>query len=336
MRILSRIKSRLIRIAGPLGLYALARQLTLHEPRILMYHRFGELDSANRLSGETFRHQLRTLKKHFCLITLADLAEQIKSGSVEPGQVVITVDDGYRDFCDIAFPILQEEGVPATFFVTTGFIDGQIWLWPDLLEYALEHTNRDELDLIAYGAARTASLDNEAGRRDAWDVLVKYLLDRTIENRSQELQKICDSLTVTCPDSPTSGYQAVNWDEIRVISEAGIEIGAHTVNHPRLTCLSDSELQSEIAGSKSRIEEKLGKKIRTFCYPNGAPKDYDARVAAAVEDAGFDCAVAAHFDGQSGDLYQLRRLGIGASPFQFEKSIYGVEHLGRRPSGTAT
>ena len=76
-------------------------------------------------------------KKHFPLVTLANLAGQIKSGIVEPGQAVITVDDGYRDFYDIAFPVLREEGVPATFFVTTGFIDGQIWLWPDLLEYAL-------------------------------------------------------------------------------------------------------------------------------------------------------------------------------------------------------
>ena len=335
MRILSTIKSRLIRIAGPLGLYTLARQLTRHELRILMYHRFGEFDSANRLSGETFRQQLRTLKKYFRLITLAELAEQIKSESVETDQVVITVDDGYQDFYDIAFPVLQEEGVPATFFVTTGFIDGRIWLWPDLLEYALEHTNRDELNLIAYGAASTASLDNEAGRRDAWDVLVEYLLNRSIDNRSQELQKICDFLAVKCPDSPTSGYESVNWDEIRVISEAGIEIGAHTINHPRLTCLSDIELRSEISGSKIRIEEKLGKQVHTFCYPNGAPNDYDTRVATAVENAGFDCAVAAHFDGQNGDRYQLRRLGIGASSFQFKKSMHGVEHLGGRLGGTA-
>ena len=163
-----------------------------------------------------------------------------------------------------------------------------------------------------------------------------YLLDRTTENRSEELQKFCNILGVVCPERPPKDYQAMDWNCVKELDQAGIEIGAHTVNHPRLRCLSDKELQDEITGSKNRIEEKLGKRIHTFCYPNGTPDDYDTRVAAAVEDAGFDCAVAAHFDGQNGDRYQLRRLGIGASPIQFKKSIHGVEHLGHRLTEVAT
>ncbi len=54
--------------------------------------------------------------------------------------VVITVDDGYLDFYEIAFPALREAGLPATLFLTTRFVDGDIWLWPDQVRYILEHS----------------------------------------------------------------------------------------------------------------------------------------------------------------------------------------------------
>ena len=54
------------------------------------------------------------------------------------------------------------------------------------------------------------------------------------------------------------------------------------------------------------------------------------RVAEAVRSAGFRCAVVAHFDGGRGDLYRLRRLGVGNDMFQYRKSLAGVEHVGRR------
>lgn len=324
------LRTRLVRMAGPIGLYSLARGLTRSEPRILMYHRFGKKGTPPGVPASVFREQLRILKRHFRIVTLAELSDRLQSEALEPGLAVITVDDGYEDFYRLAFPILQREGVPATFFVTTGFVDRQQWLWPDVLEYAIGHTDVRFPDLPFDCMPQDIDLATHAGKVAAWHTLVDVLLDLDSSDRSKRLNEVTHSLAVSIPAEPDRDHSPVSWDDLREMAQAGIEIGAHTVTHPRLTRLSDDELQLEIVASKSRIEQELGQPVTSFCYPNGAVDDYDDRVADAVRNAGFQCAVVAHFDGTRGDPYRLRRLGVGNDMFQYQKAVTGVEHLSRR------
>ena len=111
---------------------------------------------------------------------------------------------------------------------------------------------------------------------------------------------------------------------------AGIEIGAHTLNHPRLPLLDDESLRQEVSLCRARIEQKIEQKVESFCYPNGVAGDYDQRVAACVRDAGFSSAVVAHYDGRPGHPFALRRHGAGSSWFEFQKVVYGVNQLFRR------
>jgi peptidoglycan/xylan/chitin deacetylase (PgdA/CDA1 family) len=72
--------------------------------------------------------------------------------------------------------------------------------------------------------------------------------------------------------------------EIRKLSE-DFEIGGHTSSHPQdLKLLNDVELKDEIEDNKLYLEQLIGKKITSFCYPRGR---FDARVKKAVEKAGF-------------------------------------------------
>jgi peptidoglycan/xylan/chitin deacetylase (PgdA/CDA1 family) len=323
---LSRLKSRLVRVAGPVGLYRLARGLTRAEPRILMYHRFGR----SGVPAQVFRKQLEHLDAQCRIVTLADLVRRIDSGALEPDLAVITVDDGYEDFHRVAFPILRSAGVPATFFVTTDFIDRKLWLWPDVVAYAIEHSRVSRPDLAWAGVTGALELGTCGGRSAAWQTLVEVLLDLDSRERTDRLARIADALGVKIPPVPDPDHAPVGWDGLREMSEAGIEIGAHTLTHPRLTRLADEELAAEISGSKQRIEAEIRRPVTSFCYPNGAPADYDDRVADAVRRAGFDCAVVAHFDGRRGDRFRLRRLGVGDNMFQYRKSLAGIEHIGRR------
>ncbi len=81
-----------------------------------------------------------------------------------------------------------------------------------------------------------------------------------------------------------SGRQMLNWEQIRELHALGYEIGAHTLTHPDLRTVSDSQLIQEIIDPKMIIEDKLGDRVRTFAYPFGY---YDAR--------SFDL-VAEHYD----------------------------------------
>jgi peptidoglycan/xylan/chitin deacetylase (PgdA/CDA1 family) len=79
----------------------------------------------------------------------------------------------------------------------------------------------------------------------------------------------------------------MNDEQVRAWHAAGMEVGAHSRTHPRLTGCSDAELQDEISGSKADLEALIGQPVTQFCYPYG---DLDERVAAATRQAGYDAA----------------------------------------------
>ena len=100
--------------------------------------------------------------------------------------------------------------------------------------------------------------------------------------------------------------------QVRRLHEAGMEIGAHTINHPILASLDEPQARAEIVGCKRQLEEVTGAPVTLFAYPNGKPdKDYGPRDVALVREAGYLAAVStingiAH---RASDLFQLPRYG---------------------------
>ncbi len=80
----------------------------------------------------------------------------------------------------------------------------------------------------------------------------------------------------------------LSWEQLSEMKDNNVSFGSHTRTHPFLSRLSDDRIREEVAGSKDAIEKQLGRTADTFCYPYG---DYDSRVAEAVSDAGYRCAV---------------------------------------------
>lgn len=81
--------------------------------------------------------------------------------------------------------------------------------------------------------------------------------------------------------------QGLTWAEVRQLADAGWEIGSHTRTHPHLTQLADDALAQELRGSRDACESALGRSCRALAYPYG---DFDARVAAAAAEAGYEAA----------------------------------------------
>jgi peptidoglycan/xylan/chitin deacetylase (PgdA/CDA1 family) len=72
------------------------------------------------------------------------------------------------------------------------------------------------------------------------------------------------------------------------LHKKGIDFGAHSVSHKRLTHLKPSEQDQEIYESKKDLENIFGQEIKHFCYPYG---DYNLQVMERVRKAGFHSAV---------------------------------------------
>lgn len=89
---------------------------------VLCYHRVGGCDVLTRPTAE-FSHDLDYLKRHYECISLLELCQRLQRGSAFRRPIaVVTFDDGYRDNYLEAVPALLSAGIPATFFVATGFM----------------------------------------------------------------------------------------------------------------------------------------------------------------------------------------------------------------------
>lgn len=325
MSLVGSVRRHAVEVVGRAGGYRVAKYLSRRVPRVLVYHRFG----THGCSAEAFEAQIRLLRSEFRIVPLSSLYRILQAGdSVPPNTVVITIDDGYADFYRVAFPILERYRVPATVYVVSDFIDRKVWLWPDVLAYAINRTSLQECVIPLHDEPRRFPLDTPANRHRAWNDIADFCL--SIPNRAKLdfLAEATRILAVTVPPEPVPQYAALTWDELRTMQAAGIEVGSHTCTHPKLTMLQADEVEYELTASKARIESMLQQEVEGFCYPNGSRADVNEEVKQAVRRCGYRHATVGYHDmNTTADLYELGRYGASPDLCDFKKTVYGVDYL---------
>jgi peptidoglycan/xylan/chitin deacetylase (PgdA/CDA1 family) len=275
--------------------------------RILMYHRFAGRE-------REFAAQCDHLMEHYRPVSLTEACRMLRDDAVAENAVVITVDDGYRDFYTSAFPILQERRIPAIIFLVTDFLDRRLWIWTEQVNYAVERSVRSEVEI--------------AGLRLTMGSLKQALKEMPDRDRRAAMEALPDALGVEIPEAAPSGSEPLEWEQVREMARAGMEFGAHTRSHPILSRVTSKvELSSEIAGSRARIEQELQRHVIHFCYPNGQACDVNASVIEATRKAGYESAVSTIWglNRPGADRFELRRLGVdpGVSRDWFERVVAG-------------
>lgn len=251
---------------------------------ILTYHSFSRGWPAGSLLSlhiARFERQLEWLLKSFEIVSLAVGVNAIRAGYVsEKPRLVITIDDGFMDNFDLAYPVLCERGIPATVFVATDFIDSGRPPWPTQLAEILEGARRN---VLTYPFS--ATLASPSARKEALKRLKLIFSVLPPEERYEELKVLRSSLGVA---ECQTQYPGMGWQELRKMAHTGIDIGAHTVHHSILPRISTEIVELEVTASKSRIEEQLQQPCTLFSYPDGK---HDLSVQRIVAKAGFEIAV---------------------------------------------
>jgi peptidoglycan/xylan/chitin deacetylase (PgdA/CDA1 family) len=85
----------------------------------------------------------------------------------------------------------------------------------------------------------------------------------------------------------TIPFPSMQQQHRRELSELGMEIGCHSMTHPKLNKITDTQLHSEIIDSKLMLEDQLGQSVTSFCYPKGR---YNNRVLKYIQKAEYECA----------------------------------------------
>lgn len=275
---------------------------------ILLYHRVTTLASDPEMLAVTpdnFRAQMRHLKETVPLVRLED-----EWSNVSRPAVAITFDDGYADNVLEALPILEEVGVPATFFVSTGTISTtkEFW-WHELEQIILEERSLPPgftLEDARFGRSWPTVTLRE--REKFYCGIVELMTNADAAHRDNWLAQL--RRWAQTDEIIASTHRAMTTEELRLLARSRwVTIGAHTVTHTQLSSVPPDAQREEIVASKKQLEAWLGREVTMFSYPFGKRRHYTAETVTLCREAGFTKA-AANFPGQAHrwtDPYQIPR-----------------------------
>jgi len=118
----------------------------------------------------------------------------------------------------------------------------------------------------------------------------------------------------------------LSWDEIREMSDNGIDFGSHSCSHRYLTRISKGELEAELLNSKSIIEARLKKPVRFLCHPYGDTNHRTQRIAKECGYLGAFGGLDFSLKNSSDNLYDLKRVGTAhfSSLQDFKAGLLGT------------
>jgi peptidoglycan/xylan/chitin deacetylase (PgdA/CDA1 family) len=291
-----------------------------HIALILRYHSVGGADGSAPIHidpglcvpAAAFAQQMRFIRERYTPLSLADLYAAIEHDRpFPPGAVAVTFDDGYRDNYSEALPILQQYGIPATFYITAGCVEAGEVLWTSKLRYYFMATHQPALRLQR-PTAQVLDLSSPSARQASYAHTVALIKSAGRRRGGDEVfEEVEAALQVT--NLAPLRESMLSWEEIREMRRAGMLIGAHTLTHPNLPGLPPEAAEAEVAGSKTLIEARLDAPVEHFAYPNGrGVSHFNDTVRDIVRQAGFLTSVTS-ISGPvhpTDDLFTLRRLGV--------------------------
>jgi peptidoglycan/xylan/chitin deacetylase (PgdA/CDA1 family) len=290
--------------SGALGVtgYARGKSVLL----VLTFHRvLAQVDPMHLSwpSAQQFRNRIQWLKKVSNVLPLTDALETVFHLRTPGVFSAVTFDDGYLDNHEIALPILEDEGVAATFFVSTAFLSGG-QMFNDTIRQTIRSVNSDQIAFpelnLDYLPLNTIKQRSHA----AWRVnqVLKYLPP---DERDERALRIAAKYGAQLTDNLMMGES-----QLIDLTVRGMSVGSHSHRHLIPTTVSEKEFQDDVAQSKSSLESILNSKIDLFAYPNGKPSlDFDQRHIPLLKELGFASAFSTENAAIShrNDLFQLPR-----------------------------
>lgn len=247
--------------------------------RVLAFHRIGR--SADRpdldprlvsATPDVFRQQMLHLRRSYTPVDMDQVVAAFHGGAPLPPRAVhVTFDDAYRDFRDVAWPVLRALGIPVTVFVPTAYPgrpDRAYW-W-DRLHRAVsgrDTEQRHHAGRVAAAASGVALVGVSEDPRTTLRGLPHDVAEVFVE-------RFC----LEC-GTPGGTAEVLDWAELRALRAEGVTFGAHTHEHVALPHVSAERARQEIRRSIDDLERELGPGPKTLAYPYGLQDDEVARIA---------------------------------------------------------
>ena len=293
----ARMKLRVLRMLAASGV--LPRSIRARgQSFILMFHEVG----VGEMSAGAFRQLLLSLGSIFRFRAMDELLEHESARS--SASMFLTFDDGLRNQLDVAYPILQELEIPATFYVCPDLIDARSWVWTYEIRHRIESmTSEMRLDLARDLYCPSADTDSLMARIRSLPLHARQDFHQQVRDSTRDFQPTLEQ---------SRKFDLMDWAELSRLDPKVITIGSHTMGHAMVNTLTPEQAEHEIVESRRVLEKRLDREVVHFCYPNGLlgpTAEYFVRstYATATTTAGY-C-----LPREGTDPYRLPRLGAESS-----------------------
>lgn len=275
------------------------------------------------LPSRSFQRQVSWLAAAFSIVPLAEyLEEKRKSRALVRRLAALTFDDGVGSTFRRVFPFLEQKRIPATFFLSTGHLEGGRLLWFCYLNALCFENSYEEVT----SEGRVFPLRTLAERIEARRVL--EALARRGDDPSDFTRELESAYPL--PLELREEYGGMTHAQVRAAAASHhVEIGSHTVTHPFLSRKSRGEQYEEIRESRTVLSALTDRSIRYFAYPAG---DYDHETLGLLRQEGFEAGFATISRKLGPDeILELDRIGIySAALWKVKLKAWGAVDLARR------
>ena len=302
------------------GAHKLAAPFTRGLGAILMFHRVRprlnekfEPNQPLEITPDFLSALLEHLReRRYDIISLDRALERLRGqGSNDNPFVVLTFDDGYRDFSQYALPILERQAAPFVAYVTSGFADGSARMWWVEMEEAIRRL--DHIKVPAAGSLFERKCRSASEKTETFAALYWLLRAGPEDELLRVTKELCDMASIE-PTELTKSL-CLDWSGLRELARHDLAtIGTHTATHPRLAKLDRADAWQEMRQGRADVERELGLEARHFCYPVGDPTSAGRREFDLAAELGFASAVTTRsgmiFPEHRDHLFALPRLSI--------------------------
>jgi peptidoglycan/xylan/chitin deacetylase (PgdA/CDA1 family) len=299
---------------------SIANRLTDHSLAIFLFHGVVETSdytirnyTRKHLERPYFQECLADLRRVGYPLSIEEVVEYHRAGEpFPPYSFVITFDDGFANNYSLAAPILNEFGLPATFYVTTNFVESNLMPWMDQLELCLELTSAQQLRFWWEEQIHSLATPQDKIR------LLDYLRYYVKREPAIDLDELTCTAFEQCGISPTRHGNGpldlkMSWPQVRELAAAdNFVVGGHTHRHAILSFLHQGELEAEIETSLALLRDKAGVHTCHYSYPEGLAHCYSEQVITTLKHQGIICCPTA-IDGVNlitDDLFHLKRIMV--------------------------
>lgn len=254
--------------------------------------------------SQTFKTDLDYLLKHYTPIDLTTLLAHIYEGKPLPkAAFLLTFDDGLSECATVIAPILQQKGIPATFFINSDFIDNKALMFrykASLLIELLKENTPAQQQLVQQQLS-THQLPFKG---------IKESLLAVRWPHQPVLDQLAQALDYSFEEFLRQKQPYMTTAQLQHLLQQGFDIGGHSQNHPTYNLLSLPEQLTQTTACQAALEQQLELSNKVFAFPF---TDYGVSAAFFEEilgQAGFQLTFGGAGLKKEKIKGQIQRLGI--------------------------